>query len=461
MVGAVALLLAAPGEDAGPIPAALRQGAGDAGGRTVFCPEGPGPGGLFRLPAAGSVRAGALRRRWGGLFDGLAESPADVGVIALDGFERTEPVALRQALAELLPGLLPSGPAPLRLVSYLRPHAERVRRAYVQAVAAGHLPGPPEAHYARTAALHRLAPGCLAWQAAFGAAFVPRPLLADRLAGGTVLADFLALLPGPRPDPAPAPAPAPAPGPARPVAAVAPDDMAAAADLALLLAVHRAFRRGGPSAPGPELAEARRRVAARLARHLGPPDPVHPPFALPRGLVERIAADCAGDAAALDAAFFPDGAMQGALAAAVAAAPEAASLQLSDHFDAEARGLVDLWVRLADDLLLRAPADWPAHLDALAAAAVAPAARATKTSRRRKEDRPGKDRPGKDRPGKDRPRRDRPRREAAEPAGPAADAPSASPVSASPVSASLLSSGASASEAPAARQGRGRRRRLP
>lgn len=404
MVGAVVLLLAAPGEDAGPIPAALRKGAVAAGGGRIVCPEGPGPGGLFRLPAAGAVQAAALRRRWRGLFEALAESPADVGVIALEGFERTEPVALRRALDELLPGhLSPSGAGRLRLVSYLRPHVERVCRAYALALAGGHHPGPPEAHYARSAALHRLAPGCLAWQAAFGAAFVPRPLLADRLAGGSVLADFLALLPGPRPEPAPAHA--------RPAAAgqVA-DDLPAPADLALLLATQRAFRRGGPAAPGAELAEARRRVAGRLARHLGPPDPAQPRFALARGLVERIAADCAADAAALDAAFFPDGAMQGALAAALAAAPEAAPLEPAGHLDAEACGLIELWARLADDLLLRAPADWPAHLEAIAARAPAPSPAA---------DRPRKARPGKAARDKDGPRGARPRRKAADAADPA------------------------------------------
>lgn len=277
-------------------------------------------------------------RRFGRIARHMARSEAEVGILSAEGFARVDPRRLRDRIARHFPDLMDR----LRLVAYVRPHAEQLLSAHARAVASGRGADSLEAFLARTLAERRLL--CfdrfMAWRDVFGSDFVLRPMIGTALRDGDVVADFLHLaLPG-----AALPAgPCHAPEPSLPLQ-----------DLAVLQVLQTAL------ADRP--ARLRRRLGARMAELLAADPPpggaVRP--ALHADLAVRLAEACGEDAAALDAEFFsdspgsgasgvppcgpPSGPMSEALQAAVARAlpapqsaapearPDAATLRLAAAF---------------------------------------------------------------------------------------------------------------------------------
>jgi hypothetical protein len=262
----------------------------------------------------------------------FAQSEAEVGILSAEEFEAVPPAILRDRIARHFPDLADS----LRIVAYVRPHAERLVASHAELVKVGLFLGTLEEYFARTLENRKFfyTPRFEAWRDTFGDDFVLRPLVPGALAADDVVADFLGLaLPGRRLDLVPQPR-------ANPTLPIA--------DLAVLRTVQQALE-GRPR-------RLRHRVGWALAEALAAdPGAVAARPALHAGLAARVVAAYAGDAAALDAAFFRDGFAEGPMAAALAGAPARAAaepyrLALDAHYDADTRRLVRALARLAGAL---------------------------------------------------------------------------------------------------------------
>lgn len=335
-------------EGSGLIRTALVRGAARAGGVTLSFPMPKRQHLLAQALAVRTADADLRDKSWGALAAQIAGAGADLTVVSAEGFGDVAPRALARAIGTFLP----DHAGRIRLVSYVRPHAERLLSSYAQALGLGQFDGTLEAFHAAMLAEGRYlcAPRLAAWRDTFGPAFTLRPMVDDRLAGGDVTRDFLTLLFGDRPftlDPLPR--------------------HDAGPDLAQLAMLHH-FHRTAPTEGKREDAEARQRAAGHFARRLAAATAAGGArLHLHHALATRVQADYAADAAAVDAAFFPDDApLTRALGAAVdhaVAVPQ--SLEIADHFDAEGCRQIEFWCRMVTHLLRRSPAEWGHHLGTL------------------------------------------------------------------------------------------------
>lgn len=298
--------------------------------------------------------SGALRRKGGARvaqprferlaarIDRAAADGADMAVVCDDGFAMVAPERLAAAIGEYMPHYRDA----VRVIAYVRPHADRLWGDYARAAAVGSETEPGAFVKAAIAAeAHTYAPRFNAWRAVFGSRFILRPLIGTALSGGNVAGDFLHVLSGETDFDC--------------RATCAGADGLTRGDLAML----RAFRRKGGKPGHRDLKETR----AIAARHLcGVLETMAAPggggVRFSRAVSERIQAHYAADARALDQAFFDRPLMQTALADAVQGSPaDSGSGPLADHCDAQGQRLATLWAHLADDFLARDPADWVAH----------------------------------------------------------------------------------------------------
>lgn len=333
------------------IQAALLAGAARAEGVTLAYPSRS----QHRAQAKSLLRAGDAGRRqasWRALADQIAGTEADVTVVSAESFEDVAPEVLGRAIETFLP----AHAGRIRLVAYVRPHAERVLSSYAQMVKLGHFTGTLEEFHTFALADGRYlyAPRFGAWRAFFGPAFTLRPMVRDCLAGGDVVRDFFTVLFGDRPftlDPLPRRNESP--------------------DLAQL-AMLRHFHRTAPTDLGRDDIVARQRAGWHFARRLAAVTPAGGErLQMHHALATRVQADYAEDAAALDAAFFPgDTPLTRTLAAAAGraiAAPQ--SLEIADHFDATGCRQIDFWCSMVTHLLRRDPAEWSHYVGTLDPAA--------------------------------------------------------------------------------------------
>lgn len=269
----------------------------------------------------------------------FARSEAEAGILSAEEFEAVPPAVLRDRIARHFRDLTDS----VRIVAYVRPHAERLVASHAEVVKVGIFLGTLEEYFARTLDNRRFfyTPRFEAWRDTFGDDFVLRPLVPGALAADDVVADFLGLaLPGRRLDIVPQPRP----NPTLPVA-----------DLAVLRTVQQALE-GRPR-------RLRERVGWALAEALAAdPGSAGTRPALHADLAARVVAAYAEDAAALDAAFFGEGFPEGPMAAALAAAPARAAAEpyriaLDAHYGADTRRLVRALARLAGELTADKTAD--------------------------------------------------------------------------------------------------------
>ncbi|MFN7177900.1 MAG: hypothetical protein ACK4MX_13620, partial [Thermaurantiacus sp.] len=146
----------------------------------------------------------------------LARSEAEAGILSAEEFEAVPPAVLRARIARHFPDLMDR----LRIVAYVRPHAERLVASHVELVKVGRFLGTLEEYFERTLENRRFiyTPRFEAWRDAFGDDFVLRPMVPGALDGDDVVTDFLGrALPGRALDLAAQPRP----NPTRPVGDVA------------------------------------------------------------------------------------------------------------------------------------------------------------------------------------------------------------------------------------------------
>jgi hypothetical protein len=293
-------------------------------------------------PAEARHRAARLARA---LAPARAGS-ADVTVISAEDFEVVDPRVLRDALAAHAPDLA----GRVRLIAYVRPHAERLLSSWAERVKQGHFLGTPDEMFDRVQkrSLLRYTPRFLLWRETFGAAFTLRPMIRDRLKGRDVVADFVDFaLEGAPFDLADPPAA---------------NESLTLADLALLRALHLRLRPGLRPGKTSHAQKALGWVFARLLAGAPRPSGGTRP-ALHAALARRVQAACAADAAALDAAFFADlgRPMTEALAQAGArAVAEPQSIRAEDHYGPAELRLLDAWTWVVAEMLKADPEGWPA-----------------------------------------------------------------------------------------------------
>lgn len=291
------------------------------------------PTGNNHIPLAKtlSVKALASQRdqRFGKLAKRIHRSDADIAVISAEHFESVDPVALQEALKEFFPDLL----GRVRLLAYVRPHADRLVSNYAEAVKLGHFNGDLAAYHTMRLDKKPLnyTPRFTRWRDTFGSIFTLRPFVRSALVNGDIVADFAEFLLGDTPHQLAA---SPQSNPSMSL-----EDLAMMRLLQSRIAAlpnGTKFQVSLGKTLGTLLAEA----PERPANHTKP--------ALHKALAEAVQQSYLADAQALDQAFFaPDTPMENALVAARDKAVDTPqSIAAEDHLSAEAIRMVELWAGL-------------------------------------------------------------------------------------------------------------------
>lgn len=127
-------------------------------------------------------------RRFGFVKRKFGSSTATHGVISAEHFEFTDPVVLRDAIHKHLPEFADR----IRLIAYVRPHAERLVSTHSERVKIGvfHQPVQKLHHQLQKGGLLFYAPRFRMWRDVFGDQFTLRLMLRDNLHKGDVVEDF-------------------------------------------------------------------------------------------------------------------------------------------------------------------------------------------------------------------------------------------------------------------------------
>jgi len=122
------------------------------------------------------------------LIPRLQESNADIGVISAEAFEDVDPEVMKQVLSKYMPEHM----ADLRVIAYVRPHAERILSSWAQQIKMGMFSGSLRAFYNKTSAKGRFLyhDRFSAWREVFGGQFTLRPMIRDTLYQQSAVADF-------------------------------------------------------------------------------------------------------------------------------------------------------------------------------------------------------------------------------------------------------------------------------
>ena len=291
-------------------------------------------------PANVAEEARFETERFARVREAFDDSDAAHGVISAEHFEFVDPDLVARAIERHLKDYQ----GRIRLIAYVRPHADRLVSTWAERVKMGKFLQPLEAMHERLLAERTLVytPRFERWRALFGPAFTLRPFVRNRLCNGDVVQDFLTwMMPGETVEIAR--------GSGR-------NESLTLEDIAMVRALHQRIRRNGAAGA---LREAQQALGWQLGDFLA---------ALPReggtrpqlhaALAEQVVAAYAEDAAALDAAFFEGAPMSEALAAAPGkAVAEPQSIEPGAHFGKGERRMIRLW----GDVMTRLMAADPGH----------------------------------------------------------------------------------------------------
>ncbi|WP_412551362.1 hypothetical protein [Shimia sp. MIT910701] len=223
---------------------------------------------------------------WADLAKELETQKSELTVISCEGFESVEP----NVLAEALKTHVPEG-TDVKIISYIRPHVDRIVASYAQNVKTGRYNRPLNVFARRSmrgrlGALHKRA---IAWKAVFADQYHVRPYVRDLLIDRDVVADLLVGQIGLGPEVMtnlpPIPDENPTPG---------------TNVLELIRQLTAAATKGGVELPS----GTDRKVLAPLRKTLMELYPDDPKVRLSREEVEACIASCMADAQSMDRDFF-------------------------------------------------------------------------------------------------------------------------------------------------------------
>ncbi|GIT90464.1 hypothetical protein JANAI62_00540 [Jannaschia pagri] len=128
---------------------------------------------------------------WGRFAEEVAACKDDLIVISSERFEFCDPAIVANQLRKVLPEHIHRT---MRVIAYVRPHAQRLLSGYAQQVRQGLFEGSLEAFldHVTDEARFAFAPRLERWQAAFGQALTLRVMDRTSLEGACVVHDFLA-----------------------------------------------------------------------------------------------------------------------------------------------------------------------------------------------------------------------------------------------------------------------------
>lgn len=283
------------------------------------------------------ARAGPL---WAERGRDLDASDARWGVLSAEHFENVAPEDLERVIERHLPQYRDR----LRLIAYVRPHADRFLSSFAELAKLGQDVLPMDAFLtqARRNGMLSYAPRLARWQAVFGARFHVRPFVRERLAGGDVVRDFLGFVTGPDTE-------------VRLAGEIRRNESLSLEDLALMIHLQRriaAVLKGRP--------KLRHAVRHAVGWHVAPllnaqPGAVRTAPRLHRSIAEHIIATCRADAVETDRQWFTGTPLTDAMDRALETTVEAPQgFALEDHFGAAERRLIGIW---AEVLVRQAAAD--------------------------------------------------------------------------------------------------------
>lgn len=118
----------------------------------------------------------------------LEKSDAEYGILSAETFESADPRILKALIDQYLPRYAKS----VRLVSYVRPHIERLQSSYSEVVKIGAFTGLPVRFCEQVIAQKRwhYTKRIEMWKDVFGAQFTVRPFVRQALKNGDVVDDF-------------------------------------------------------------------------------------------------------------------------------------------------------------------------------------------------------------------------------------------------------------------------------
>lgn len=270
-------------------------------------------------------------RRFQALHKGFEASEAAHGVVSAEHFEFVDPAVLKQAIARYLPEYRDR----VRLIAYVRPHADRFVATFAERVKKGGFRGSMAAMHNKLVGQQMLfyTPRFEAWRRLFGDQFTLRPFLREHLDQGDVVQDFLGFVLG------------------------SPDfeisgqrqrnSSLSVEDIAMMRNIHCHIRELS-SNDGLQSRQGQQALGWYLSDLLtsNPSSKATVPR-LHQELALQLCETYREDAAALDAAFFDDCVMSDALAAAPSKAVDRPqSFKANEHFDAEQLRHFKAWAQL-------------------------------------------------------------------------------------------------------------------
>lgn len=284
---------------------------------------------LSLKPRPANPLPGQREMRFSHIAKRIAQSDADIAVISAEQFDGVDPALLKATLAQYFPDLVKT----IRLIAYVRPHADRLVSNYAEAVKLGQFEGDLQAYYT-----HHLAKTPLhytdrftRWRTVFGDAFTLRPFGRKTLVGGDIVQDFAQFLFGDTPHSVQNSPP--------------PNTALSLQDLAM---VGQLQSRIGAK---PNMSKFQVNMGKTLGQLLAAsrdPAQTQTKLSLHADLAKTVQTTYLADARALDAAFFaPQIPMQDALQTAcdtAVAAPQ--SIAAKDHLSPAAIRLVSVWAGL-------------------------------------------------------------------------------------------------------------------
>lgn len=120
----------------------------------------------------------------------IKESRADYILLSGEEFENIQPQDFKRVVDEWFMPLV----SEVRVIAYARPHAARFVSNFTELVKIGAFQGSLEDYLEKIQNSGRFdfAPRFEAWRVAFGGAFALRPMIREKLTGGSVVNDFIA-----------------------------------------------------------------------------------------------------------------------------------------------------------------------------------------------------------------------------------------------------------------------------
>ena len=326
------------------IQKALLSGAYDVPGETLLYPTRSHHNALVRALNR-PRRADEREKRFSKVFDRLSNSEARYGVVSAEHFQFVDPEIFVEAVETYWPGMRER----MRLISYVRPHHEKLLSSFSERVKLGHAGEAFEAFLDVMSERKTLdyLPRFRKWRAVFGDRFELRPFVRGELYRQDVIQDFLRYVLGHE-------------------NFTVSEDVSANTSLtipqlSILREVHETLARRMQETERkttPAIVEARSALGRTVNEHIDAKGLGRggKTYLLPARLADGVRQRYAEDAAALDAEFFSGTPMSDALAnISRKTTTERQSLNMKDHFSPETVAAVQALGTVLTGMLLKDP----------------------------------------------------------------------------------------------------------